>query len=366
MPVNDVSSYLSYLLEEAVKRRASDIHLEPMPEGIQVRLRIDGIMTFLEQKEEALGPPLISRLKLMSHLDIGERRIPQDGGFSCRLYDSDMDIRVSTLPTIYGEKMVLRLLTRKLPFDDLPSLGLDDSQCRTIRKIICSSQGLLLATGPTGSGKTTTLYTILKEIHNQERNIIALEDPVEYQVPGINQVQVNVKAGLTFSSGLRASLRQDPDVIFVGEIRDKETAEIAVRAALTGHLVLSTLHTNDAASAITRLLDMGIEPYLLASAMRGIIAQRLIRQVCSCSMTEVGSCSLCHGTRYFGRQAIYEVLPIQDELYPLMMKRVSAAEIRDFLRVRGFCNLNMKLREMVRQGLTTINEYQRVLLADVE
>ncbi|MEW9672810.1 GspE/PulE family protein [Ammoniphilus sp. 3BR4] len=364
--MNDVSSYLSYLLEVAINRRASDIHLEPLSDRIQVRMRIDGLMIRFDQKEETWGPPLISKLKLMSHLDIGERRIPQDGGFSFRLHDQDFDLRVSTLPTIHGEKIVLRILTRKLPFQNLSSLGLDERQCRAIRKMIYSSQGLLLATGPTGSGKTTTLYTLLQEIHHHDRNIIALEDPVEYQVAGINQVQVNTKAGLTFSSGLRASLRQDPDVILVGEIRDKETAEIAVRAALTGHLVLSTLHTNDAASAITRLLDMGIEPYLLTSAIRGIIAQRLIRQVCTCTIGQTEPCAHCHGTRYFGRQAIYEVLTMQDELNPLIMKRASAAEIRHFLRTRGFCNLNMKLREMVRQGVTTISEYQRVLIADVE
>lgn len=361
--MSDISSYLSFLMEEAVRRRASDVHVEPLLDGIQVRMRVDGLLLPFDQKEDSWGPPLISKLKLLSGMDIGERRLPQDGGFSYRTDFCDVDFRVSTLPTIHGEKVVLRLLNKQIPFQHVSDLGLDPQQCQAIRKMIQTTQGLILATGPTGSGKTTTLYTLLHAIHHHERNIIALEDPVEYHVAGISQVQVNPKAGLTFSVGLRASLRQDPDVIYVGEIRDKETAEIAIRAALTGHLVLSSIHTPDTAGTITRLLDMGIEPYLLSSALIGIISQRLIRRSCHCQQHP---CSLCHGTGYYGRQAVYEVLPIQEELHRLIIQRVSTSEIRGFLRNKGFCNLNMKLREKVRQGLTTINEYRRVLVADVE
>ncbi|WP_134698566.1 GspE/PulE family protein [Ammoniphilus sp. YIM 78166] len=364
--MSDVSSYLSFLLEEAVRRRASDVHIEPLPDRIGIRLRIDGFLVPFEQKEECWGPPLVSKLKLLAGLDIGERRLPQDGGFMYRGEQTEMDIRVSTLPLIYGEKIVLRILNRQLTFDSLPSLGLDPQQTNIVRKMLQASGGLLLATGPTGSGKTTTLYTLLQEISSQEQNIIALEDPVEYHVPGINQVQVNPKSGLTFSTGLRASLRQDPDVILVGEIRDRETAEIAIKAALTGHLVLSSLHCNDCASAITRLLDMGVEPYLITSSLVGVIAQRLVRQVCPCSRETQSYCSSCHGMGYFGRQAVYEVLTVQDELYPLVMKRASSLEIREFLRSKGFSNLNDKLKEKVRQGITTISEYRRAWIADVE
>lgn len=364
--MSDVSSYVSFLLEEAVRRRASDVHVEPLPDRIQIRLRIDGFLVPFEQKEEYWGPPLISKFKLLAGLDIGERRLPQDGGFVYQGHQMEIDIRVSTLPLIYGEKIVLRILNRQLSFNSLLSLGLDPQQASAIRKMLHASGGLLLTAGPTGSGKTTTLYTLLQEISTQEQNIIALEDPVEYHVPGINQVQVNTKSGLTFSSGLRASLRQDPDVILVGEIRDRETAEIAIKAALTGNLVLSSLHSNDCASAITRLLDMGVEPYLITSSLVGVIAQRLVRQVCACSGTPQAPCSSCLGMGYFGRQAVYEVLMFQDELHPLVMKRASALEIREFLRSKGFPNLNEKLKEKVRQGITTISEYRRAWLADVD
>jgi len=362
--MNDVSSYLSYVLEEAVNQRASDIHLEPIPDGLQIRLRIDGLLIHFDQKEEAWGLPMISKLKLLAGLDIGERRLPQDGGFVYATETQETDIRLSTLPTIHGEKLVLRLLSKRFPYQSLPLLGLDDVQCHEIRKLIHQSQGMILVTGPTGSGKTTTLYAMLQEIRRHERNVIALEDPVEYHVQGVNQVQVNTRAGLTFSTGLRASLRQDPDVILVGEIRDQETAEIAFRAALTGHLVLSTLHAKDSASAITRLLDMGVEPYLITSALTGLIAQRLIRKLCTCAMP--GNCTRCKNTGYFGRQAVFEVLRILDDLHPYIIQKTAASQIRAYLRSKGFCTLNMKLKEKVRQGITTISEFQRVLVADVE
>jgi type II secretory ATPase GspE/PulE/Tfp pilus assembly ATPase PilB-like protein len=364
--MNDVSSYLSFLMNEAYVQRASDIHLEPTDEGLQVRLRVDGRLTFFDKREEAWGPPLISRIKLLAGLDIGERRLPQDGSFTYQIHEDLLDIRISTLPLIYGEKIVMRLLSRQLPYSDLSSLGLDSNQCQDIRKIMNASHGMILATGPTGSGKTTTLYTLLQEIHRQDRNIIALEDPVEYHVTGINQVQVNVKAGLTFSAGLRASLRQDPDVIFVGEIRDHETAEIAIRAALSGHMVLSTLHTKDAVSAITRLLDMGIEPYLITSAVTGVIAQRLIRKVCPCGTNSAKTCPQCLNTGYYGRQAVFEVLTLHEDLHPFIIHHSTPTEIRHYLRNKGFRSLNVNLKEKVSQGITTITEFQRVLIADAE
>jgi type II secretory ATPase GspE/PulE/Tfp pilus assembly ATPase PilB-like protein len=364
--MNDVSSYLSHLLQVAISRRVSDIHLEPLEDSIQVRYRIDGLLVPFDKQEEACGPPLISRIKLLSGLDIGERRIPQDGGFTFPNNQTNVDIRVSTLPTIYGEKIVMRLLTRDPPYQNLTSLGLDDRQCHDLRKMLHTSQGMLLVTGPTGSGKTTTLYTLLGEIRRDERNVIALEDPVEYHVSGINQVQVNARSGLTFTAGLRATLRQDPDVIFVGEIRDKETAEIAIRAALSGHLVLSTLHTPDAASTMTRLIDMGIEPYLVTAALSGIVAQRLIRRLCECQSVKEEKCPKCHSTGYFGRQAIFEVLPVHEDLHRFIVGRASPSEIRTYLRTKGFHSLNTKLREIVNQGLTTITEFQRMFIADVE
>jgi type II secretory ATPase GspE/PulE/Tfp pilus assembly ATPase PilB-like protein len=364
--MNDVSSYLSYLLNEAYVRRASDIHLEPTDEGLHIRMRIDGRLISFDKREEAWGPPLISRIKLLAGLDIGERRLPQDGSFSYQVREFLIDVRISTLPLIYGEKIVMRLLSRQLPYTDLSSLGLDSSQSQEIHKMINASHGMILATGPTGSGKTTTLYTLLQEIRRQDRNIIALEDPVEYHVSGVNQVQVNVKAGLTFSAGLRASLRQDPDVIFVGEIRDQETAEIAIRAALSGHMVLSTLHTKDAVSAITRLLDMGVEPYLITSAVTGVIAQRLIRKICPCGTNSDKPCQQCLNTGYFGRQAVFEVLAIREDLHPYILHHAAPAEIRHYLRNKGFRSLNVNLKEKVKQGITTITEFQRVLIADAE
>lgn len=362
--MNDVSSYLWFLVSEAVNRRASDIHIEPLADGIQIRIRRDGSLVPMDVKSESWGPPLVSKLKLLAGLDIGERRLPQDGGFSYQMGNEDLDIRVSTLPTIHGEKLVLRLLKRNLPFHQLSSLGLDPQQCQEIRSFIQSNEGLILATGPTGSGKTTTIHTLIQEIfQSQGQNIIALEDPVEYQVKGVNQVQVNPKAGLTFATGLRAILRQDPDVIYVGEIRDRETVEIAIRAALTGHLVLSTLHTPDTAGTITRLLEMGVEPYLLTSGLKGIISQRLVKRLCYCKESP---CPLCHDTKFCGRQAIFEVLPIRDELHRFILNRSTVSEIRTYLKTQGFHSLNMKLREKVREGVTTLNEYQRAWVADAE
>lgn len=364
MEMSDVSSYLSFLLELAINRRASDIHIEPLPHQTRVRMRIDGELMFIDQKSEAWGPPLTSKLKLLANLDIGERRIPQDGVFSYQGDGEDLDIRVSTLPTIHGEKLALRLLKKNFPFQSVSSLGFDPAQLNIIQKMIRSTEGLLLATGPTGSGKTTTIHTFIQEmLKRADRNIIALEDPVEYQISGVNQAQVNLKAGLTFSTGLRAILRQDPDVIFVGEIRDRETVEIAMRAALTGRFVLSTLHTPDAAGTIARLLDMGIEPYLLASALKGVIAQRLVRRVCHC---DEAPCGRCHGSGYYGRQAIFEVLPIRDELRPLILNRATVRDIRLFLKRTGFRSINMKLREKAREGVTSLHEYQRVLISDAD
>ncbi|HJV46970.1 MAG TPA: GspE/PulE family protein [Bacillota bacterium] len=364
--MNDVSSYLQFLMEEAIRRRVSDIHIEPTEQEIQIRFRIDGLLSLYDRREESWGLPVISKLKLLGGLDIGERRLPQDGSFIFSHVTGNLDVRLATLPTIYGEKVVLRLLTRQLHYPDLHSLGLDDQQIIELRKLIHSPQGMIIATGPTGSGKTTTLYALLQEIQRHERNIIALEDPVEYHVAGVNQVQVNPRAGLTFTSGLRALLRQDPDVILVGEIRDKETAEIAIRAALTGHLVLSSLHCKDAISAIIRLIDMGIEPYLITSALSGIVAQRLIRKRCTCQQEGQDHCTACNNTGYYGREAVFEVLPILEDLHPFINHRAAPAELRRYLRNRGFRTLNMTLKEKVGQGILTLSEFQRVLVADGE
>ncbi|HEY3425984.1 MAG TPA: GspE/PulE family protein, partial [Negativicutes bacterium] len=334
-----VISIVNSLISQAIKERASDIHIEPQDNAVRVRFRVDGVLREVVTFPQHSHAAIISRVKIMSEMDIAEKRLPQDGRIKVQEDTRDIDIRVSTLPTILGEKVVLRILDKSRLIVDSKGLGFSDDNFQRVQKLYAQSQGMILVTGPTGSGKTTTLYTTLAELNSVEKNIITIEDPVEYRLKGINQIQVNQKAGLTFANGLRSLLRQDPNIVMVGEIRDKETADIAIRAALTGHLVLSTLHTNNAPGAIIRLLDMGIEPFLAASSILGIIAQRLVRVICTeCKQSyspkfdspervflgiaagaEVtlyrgAGCTHCEYTGYRGRIAIHEVMPTSSVL----------------------------------------------------
>ena len=377
---------LNALLQEAVKERASDIHIEPYEKDIEVRLRVDGIL------RKALSPPkiiqdaLISRVKIMANLDIAEKRLPQDGRIRLLIGGRDIDIRVSVIPTTFGERAVLRLLDRKQGVLGLQEVGLGPDDAARIEEILKRTNGILLVTGPTGSGKTTTLYAAINMIHSEEKNIITVEDPVEYQMGGIGQIQVNPKIGLTFASGLRSILRQDPDIIMVGEIRDYETVEIAIQASLTGHLVLSTLHTNDAPSALTRLLDMGVEPFLAASSLTGVIAQRLVRRIClhckerySPSEQEASyfdsppehlqrgkGCSRCDSTGYLGRTGIFELLIVDDNIRQMISGKADAREIKSAAVSRGMKTLMIDGLAKAVEGTTTLEEVLRVTQDRIE
>jgi general secretion pathway protein E len=329
------------LIAEAVKRRASDIHIEPFEDRLAIRFRIDGVLREVLSPSRRLAAPLASRVKVMARLDIAETRTPQDGRISITLGGHAIDVRVSTLPSRYGERVVLRLLDKEQARLDLGDLGMDAPTLTRLRRAIRQPNGIVLVTGPTGSGKTTTLYAALTELNDRERNILTVEDPIEYGLDGVSQTQVNPKVGMTFAAGLRAILRQDPEIVMVGEIRDAETARIAVQASLTGHLVLSTVHTNSAASAVTRLRDMGVEPFLLASTMSAVLAQRLVRRLCpACkepqaphaaelallslppgapsAFARARGCLACGGTGYQGRTGIYELIVVDDALRPLI------------------------------------------------
>ena len=385
-----VINIVNSLITQSIKVAASDIHLEPMEQGLRVRFRIDGVLREMTSFPKHTQGAIVSRIKILSNMDIAERRVPQDGRIQVQEAGRSVDIRVSTLPTIYGEKVVLRILDQKAVILDINSLGYSADNLTKYRKMYHQAYGMILITGPTGSGKTTTLYSTLTELNSPGKNIITVEDPVEYRLDGINQVQVNTKAGLTFANGLRSILRQDPNIIMVGEIRDKETAEIAIRAALTGHLVLSTLHTNDAAGAVTRLVDMGIEPFLVASSVLGTIAQRLVRKICpdccqtydldpdspGCSLLEAESapctglrrgtgCVRCGHTGYRGRIAIQEVLPITSEIRELVVGHVSAKEIASVAMGHGMRSMQQDGISKVVSGLTTIEEVLRVAYSDV-
>ncbi|MFH1018158.1 MAG: type II secretion system ATPase GspE [Pseudomonadota bacterium] len=373
------------LLFRAVKERASDIHIEPVEKEISVRFRIDGVLYEIMKPPKRAQNSISSRIKIMAQLDIAEKRIPQDGRIRIRLAGRDVDIRVSTLPTSFGERIVLRLLDTSNVLLSLEDLGFDKRQLGMIAKIITKAHGIFLVTGPTGSGKTTTLYACLTRINAKERNIITVEDPVEIQIQGIGQIHVNPKVDLTFANGLRSILRQDPDVIMVGEIRDLETAEIAIQASLTGHFVFSTLHTNDAASSVTRLVDMGVEPFLVSSSLVAVMAQRLIRVVCKqCrqphkpddeELKEIGidparaaqhtiyrskGCSECWNTGYKGRSGIYEILPIDEELRSLILKSADATSLKKSALSRGMRTLRDDGAEKVLSGVTTMEEVLRV------
>lgn len=355
----DVAQYVSELLDRAIQNRASDIHLEPQPEGLRIRQRIDGMLLTTDVLSRSEMIPVISRIKVMGHLDIGEKRLPQDGAMSITCGGERVDVRISTMPTLHGEKVVLRLLRNRPEFLTLSELGLDAEDFKRLLRLIFRPHGLLIVTGPTGSGKTTTLYGILQELNRPEVSIVTLEDPVELQISGITQIQINTKAGLTFAQGLRAVLRQDPDLIMVGEVRDQETADIAIRAALTGHRVFSTLHTGDAASAITRLLDMGIAPYRVASALNGVVAQRLVRRLCS--RCRGAGCEECQYTGYWGRTGVFEVLEIDQEFQRLIAERAPLSQVRRVFREKGFRSLEERVMDKVREGLTTREEGLRVV-----
>jgi general secretion pathway protein E len=382
---------LNAILQQAVKERASDIHIEPYEKELDVRMRVDGILHRVLAPPKIIQDALISRVKIMANLDIAEKRLPQDGRIRLLIGGGDVDIRVSIVPTTYGERAVLRLLDRKQGLIGLWEVGLNSHDEARIEDLLLRTNGIVLVTGPTGSGKTTTLYAALNRIHTEEKNIITVEDPVEYQLKGIGQIQVNPKIGLTFASGLRSILRQDPDVIMVGEIRDVDTAEIAIQASLTGHLVLSTLHTNDAPSAIVRLIDMGIEPFLVASSLIGVLAQRLVRTVCPhCkeeyvpSETEKGyfpdlspsaavsfrlyrgkGCEKCKGAGYLGRNGIFEFLPVSDEIRQMISERIDAQSIRNTAIAKGMKTLRTDGFEKAAKGITTIEEVLRVTQKDI-
>ena len=373
------------IMVEALRKHASDIHIEPMERVIRLRYRVDGVMYESHSPPKHLQSAIISRLKIMSNLNIAERRVPQDGRFKIRAMGKEADIRVSMLPTVHGEKIVMRILDKSALAANLGSLGLDPRSLDNLRFAIAQPHGMILVTGPTGSGKTTTLYSCLQELNQPDVNIITVEDPVEYQLMGINQVQTHSDVGLTFAAGLRSILRQDPDIVMVGEIRDGETASIAVQAALTGHLVLSTLHTNDAAGAIARLMFMGVEPFLLASSLIMTQAQRLFRKLCSVCKQPIQipletlranhmdpelfkdmqffgprGCPKCGNTGYRGRGSIMEILLLNDAIRAMILKSANAGDIRDVAVKNGMLTLRDMGLFRVREGVTTLEEVLRV------
>ncbi|HZT40057.1 MAG TPA: type II secretion system ATPase GspE [Bryobacteraceae bacterium] len=365
------------IIAQAVEKRASDIHIEPFEKEFRVRFRIDGVLYPQEPPPREMKAAIISRVKLMAKLNIAERRLPQDGRIKIKTVGREVDLRVSTLPTLYGESVVMRLLDRSAgEFYDLYRLGFDQDMLRRMEYFTQLPHGIFLVTGPTGSGKSTTLYAALKRINQTDKKIITIEDPVEYQMDGINQIHVNPQIGLTFAAGLRHIVRQDPDVIMVGEIRDRETADIAIRAALTGHFVFSTLHTNDAPSAISRLTDMGVENYLITSSLVAVLAQRLVRLICAHCKTESGrrltpdgrmittcrgaGCEACFGTGYAGRVGIFELMELDDEIRKLIMSNADAAEITNVARRNGMRSLREDGWLKVEAGLTTADEVMRV------
>jgi len=365
------------MIAEAVEQRASDIHIEPFEKEFRVRFRIDGVLYNQETPPRELKAAIISRLKLMAKLNIAERRLPQDGRIKIKILGREVDLRVSTLPTLYGESVVMRLLDRSAgDFYDLRRLGFDDRMLASMEHYCSLPHGIFLVTGPTGSGKSTTLYSALKRINLPDKKIITIEDPVEYQMDGINQLHVNPQIGLTFASGLRHIVRQDPDVIMVGEIRDRETADIAIRAALTGHLVFSTLHTNDAPSAITRLVDMGVENYLITSSVVAVLAQRLVRVICQHCKVSAGTaispegdvvktfrgagCEECGGRGYTSRMGIFELMDVDDEMRKLIMANEDAGVLTKAARRHGMRNLREDGWVKVANGVTTVQEVMRV------
>jgi type II secretion system protein E len=380
--------FVNQVLKDAIELRASDVHLEPFEDELRIRYRIDGVLQDIPVPAQVkrFQPAIVSRVKILSHLNIAEKRLPQDGRIKVRIEDAEIDIRVSIIPMLHGEAVVMRLLRQNSTLKGMGELGMDQRELDCFRRVLQMPHGIILVTGPTGSGKTSTLYTALNEINDSERKIITIEDPVEYQLRGINQIQVSEKAGLTFARGLRSILRHDPDVLLIGEIRDQETAQIAVQASLTGHLVFSTLHTNDAPGALTRLVDMGVEPYLVASSLEAVLAQRLVRVLCPlCKEVDdspkaqafkaglgipaatviyrsVG-CRECRHTGFHGRQAIFEWMDTSNEIRQLILSHASTDAIRDSARRDGMRTLADDGWRLVKQGLTTVEEVLSVTTA---
>jgi len=371
------------IILQAVQQKASDIHIEPGDGILRIRYRVDGDLREVMKPSKQTHGAIVARIKIMANMNIAERRIPQDGRIEFKLDNFEYDLRISSTPTIYGEKIVIRILDRTNFLKDKTELGFTESNMKLFEKIIRSNNGIILLTGPTGSGKSTTLYTMLAEINDIKRNILTIEDPVEYKVNGINQMQVNTKAGLSFATGLRSMLRQDPDIIMVGEIRDSETAEIAIRAAITGHLVLSTLHTNSASATIDRLIDMGIAPYLVSSSLSGIIAQRLVKVICPMCKEEYTpdeveldilglpkdretvlyrgkGCSYCSETGYRGRTAIHEILILDRRIRNMVNRSSGTEDIKDYALSSGMTALKDNALELVLTGTTTVDEYTKV------
>jgi len=376
-----IIKYVNLLITEAIRRRASDIHMEPMEKRFRVRYRIDGVLQEVENPPKRLQASIIARLKLMAEVSLAEKRIPQDGRIQIQVSGKDVDLRVSVLPTVYGESIVMRILDKEGLRLGLPELGFFSDDQATFQKIITGADGIFLVTGPTGSGKSTTLYSALNYINQPDRKIITVEDPVEYQMPGINQVQVRREVGMTFAAALRSMLRQAPNIIMIGEIRDLETAEIAVNASLTGHMVFSTLHTNDAPSAVSRLVDIGVKPFLVSASLRGVLAQRLVRRICpDCTapyspsekeMLSIGmnvgdlsnsnfqkgkGCLKCHGTGYRGRRGVFEIFMVNEEIQEMIYRNVSLVDLRRKVRELGMRTMREDGIRKIAAGITTAEE----------
>jgi len=377
--------FVNQVLGDAIELHATDIHLEPFEDELRIRYRIDGVLQEVPVPAQIkrFQPAIVSRIKILSHLNIAEKRLPQDGRIKIRIHQGEVDVRVSIIPMLHGEAVVMRLLRQDTSLLSLRELFMGPRELQLFENVLAMPHGIILVTGPTGSGKTTTLYAALNAINDLERKIITIEDPIEYQLKGINQIQVSEKSGLTFARGLRSILRHDPDVILVGEIRDEETAKIAVQASLTGHLVFSTLHTNDAPSAVTRLIDMGVEPYLVASSLEAVLAQRLVRVLCpECKQEDASpqaaalkermewpresplfrpqGCRLCRQTGFHGRRAIFEMMALGGPVRALILKESSAGQIREAARREDLRSLSEDGWRLVREGVTTINEILRV------
>jgi general secretion pathway protein E len=367
-----VIKLVNLLILEALRARASDVHLESDTDGLQVRYRIDGVLHEISHPPRQFQAAVLSRIKIMAGLNIAERRLAQDGRIRLRLSDRELDLRVSITPALHGESVVLRILDRGTGVRDLATLGMPEAVLAGFERLVQQPHGIILVTGPTGSGKTTTLYGALDRLNQPSVKIVTIEDPVEYQMKRATQIPVNPKIGLTFAAALRSILRHDPDIIMVGEMRDRETAEIAIQAALTGHLVLSTLHTNDAPSGVTRMVDMGIEPYLVSATVLGIVAQRLVRMVCdACAVATPDGfrrgqgCDTCAGTGYRGRTGLYELMPLSETLRDRIVKQASLAELRAVAQAEGMRSLRDAGWDKAKQGLTTAEEILRLTRDEV-
>lgn len=370
------------IIEQAVRQRASDIHFEPMREGIRIRFRIDGNLVEAMSYDLSIYTAIIARLKIISGMDISEKRKPQDGRTTLDIDHVEYDVRVSSIPTVYGEKMVMRLTNKESLTRDKRELGLSGSDMCKFNQMLAHPHGIILVTGPTGSGKSTTLYTALSELNKETVNIVTVEDPVEANIDGVNQIQVNTRADMTFATALRSILRQDPDIIMIGEIRDRETAEIAVQASITGHLVASTLHTNSTSASIARLLNMGIEPYLIADALVGVVAQRLVRKLCQCkrgreadpeekeelgvnpeqsfTIYEPVGCQLCSQTGYYGRTAVYEMMPVTQNVRWAITKMQPSSKVKEIAQKEGMVTLRGSAVRLVKEGVTSIEEMKKI------